>query len=137
MHYHLYLITLGSVILSPICAMNSTQYQQKISQAELDAQLFQALKLRDERDFFFKVCNLTQQGANINAQDEHGNTALIRAAQKKDEMKVKILAFCGAQIDILNNKQESFADLASTTLYKAAIATQKDAQKISSPTVVQ
>jgi ankyrin repeat protein len=56
---------------------------------------------------------LLKLGANINAADRNGNTALIMAVKRKDEQAIKKLVNAGADADHKNTKGESARSIAA------------------------
>lgn len=65
---------------------------------------------------FEKMDFLLKKGADINAKDEKGNTALIYAAQSGDEKLIRKLLDKGADINVRNKKKQTALDLAKETL---------------------
>ncbi|MCB9027436.1 MAG: ankyrin repeat domain-containing protein [Bdellovibrionaceae bacterium] len=61
------------------------------------------------------------EGANINVQDESGNTALMLAVQNHHEAVVSHLMEEGASLDVLNKLNQTAIDIAQTSKQKTLI----------------
>lgn len=64
-----------------------------------------------ENNYVEKVKALLHHGANINLQDELGETAVMIAARENCKEAVRVLIGAGAQLDVTNYEQMTAADV--------------------------
>ncbi len=82
---------------------------KKLKQNTLNAQLIIAARMRKNKPFFV---DLIKKGADINAINKEGRTALINAVIAKDYQTTKILLELGASTAIKDNYGKTALDYA-------------------------
>jgi ankyrin repeat protein len=93
-----------------------------LSQEKLDSRdLGQALVWAGAEGDTNTVRVLLSSGANVNAQDHKGNTALMAAAAYNNVRAVKVLLDAGANRTIKNKNGETALSIASNTKYAEVI----------------
>lgn len=107
----------GSFVILQGCipGEKSMPTEQKKEENTLNQELFNAIELKEPN----AVSKLINKGANINAQDENGRTAIMLATYNNDVATAKVLINAGAEgyLDILNLTIAAGADPTITNRY--------------------
>lgn len=118
-----------SVFLMTACQMNSEIDKSPEKQEEektLNQKLIKAAEQSDKKT----ILNLVEKGADINATNEQGRTAVMIATRNNDPAIVKILIEQGADIDIRDHNKDNVLLYAGASGYldivKLAIEAEAD-----------
>jgi hypothetical protein len=109
-------------LVRAVAAGDRFETQKILSQGNLDSRdLGQALVWAGAERNTNTVLALLSAGANVNAQDHKGNTALMAAAAGKNVRVVKVLLDAGADRTIKNKNGETALSIASNANYAEVV----------------
>lgn len=109
-------------LVRAVAAGDRFETQKILSQGKLDSRdLGQALVWAGAERDINTVRALLSAGANVNAQDHKGNTALMAAAAYNNVRVVKVLLDAGADRTIKNKNGETALSIASNTKYAEVV----------------